>query len=62
MGAQCWTSSSCDSGREMACSFTASNAMDSRSESLIVRLLQQRRRDTAFDRSLDVKTHLLDQF
>jgi hypothetical protein len=37
-----WTSSSCDSGRETACSYGASNAMDSRNESPDVKVLQQR--------------------
>ncbi|WP_229861791.1 hypothetical protein, partial [Pseudodonghicola xiamenensis] len=36
-----WTSSWCDSGRLWACSSEPSNAMDSRCESFLARVLQQ---------------------
>ena len=37
-----WTSSSCDSGREVACSYSSDNRMDSQSESSVVSDVQQR--------------------
>lgn len=44
MGPQCsWTSSSCGGARVQACSCRASNRIDSRCESRVARVLQQRR-------------------